>query len=213
MSASLGSSWPTASLLAGYSGGHAISSPQIGNDAGCTGCPAHTVLGYVVYGPMRLHGSLAKVTVPPSHSVRTAMLLIAATACSSSPRVHLIDAHEIDADQCAGGDSCNPSTQGGCSGGEKCTWVYIAGSTGTCGVIGCAPAGTQLEGSACEYGAETPSGSFDNCQRALVCHAGRCEAVCDPSVPAPCSGSGSCRTYQDLFFSSGSTAPSDGVCE
>lgn len=112
------------------------------------------------------------------------------------------------------GVTCNPLTQSGCTGVEKCTWISDQVTPVYVGHIGCAPAGAAFAGDSCVYGAPGPSG-YDNCANGLVCSdsrggTGACKSICDVQGGTPmCDASHACAAYADLFvFVTACSAPS-----
>jgi hypothetical protein len=125
---------------------------------------------------------------------------------------------QVDASGSASGGPCNLLTQGGCSIGEKCTWIIDAVSPQYVGHVGCAPDGAANVGDPCMFGAPGASG-FDNCANRLICGnyrggSGTCKAICDLQGAAPmCDSSHACVSYSGLFETSTTTPAAGGVCD
>jgi len=111
--------------------------------------------------------------------------------------------------------SCNPLTQAGCAGGDKCTWIMRDGDSGLEGHVGCAPAGHAAPGDACSYSSE----GYDTCMRGLVCDApragtGTCKRICDQQGSEPaCDGDHACVESPNLFRCAGTRPAVAGVCD
>lgn len=123
--------------------------------------------------------------------------------------VHLNDASTADAFEGpdALSESCSPSSQQGCTLGDRCTYRWQSVDPIEFGPAGCVSDGARSAGQSCQVDVNT---GYDNCRAGFLCwQPGQGSPVCTEICQAPpdsCS-TGTCSALVE-------TGPSvwDGVC-
>jgi hypothetical protein len=103
-----------------------------------------------------------------------------------------------------GGDECNPVTQAGCAGGEKCAQL-VESNDPFLARTACVPEGGLLVGEDCTR-CDGGQGGYDDCSAGSHCLGGTCSEICDQGPPDSCRSASEgpfdgtyCTPFADLF--------------
>jgi hypothetical protein len=111
------------------------------------------------------------------------------------------DASTIDAPIDGPPGVCNPVTQNGCPGTQRCTYVAVSGG----GSTQCVVAGSVSIGGMCTG---TSGGTPDDCQAGGFCINGTCQPICSTS-PDSCAANSICTQFTGVF----SDVSGVGLCQ
>jgi hypothetical protein len=104
---------------------------------------------------------------------------------------------------------CNPVTQQGCAGGEKCSWLVVQEDP-FLGRTDCVPDGTVAIGDACVEGPPGETTGYDDCEAGGLCMSDVCRTICNID-PDSCGDGFACSTYSNTFTDD--VTENLGVCD